>query len=78
VDILHLLLIWLTFATWISIHVSLSVTIGSAIGSAQGWLSMLCPPMAPVFGFQAGARGKSLVWLLVGASYLSLLFFASR
>lgn len=77
-DLAILLLLWLSFASLVTLHVALSMTVGHRRGKLLGWLALLAVPLAPYLGFTANAKTRSGVWCLLLASYLVLLFFATR
>jgi hypothetical protein len=78
VDIALLLLVWLSFATWLSLHVILAVAVRRQNGRLKALAGFLGAPLMPLFGFAIGAKKRSLAWLISCALYGILLFFASR
>ncbi|MGC4066949.1 MAG: hypothetical protein QM784_20395 [Polyangiaceae bacterium] len=77
-DLALIILVCLSFSTWICVHVALSVSIGRHQGRAKGWLSLFVVALAPYFGLRGGIRGKSVVWVLLALTYVVALFFAAR
>ena len=77
-DIALLILLWLSFTSFLSLHVLLAIAVGKALGPFKGALSLLAFPVAPYFGLRSGARKRSAAWLVVGTAYVLCLFFALR
>jgi hypothetical protein len=78
VDYAILLLLWLSFASATTLHVALAYVIGQRLGKLRGWLSLLGFPLAPYFGWLAGAKNWSLLWCVLSLAYVGLLLLASR
>jgi hypothetical protein len=78
VDFIILCLLWLSFASLVTLHVALAFVIGGRLGKLRGWLALLAFPLLPYFGVVAQARTRSLVWVFLLLSYAVLLFFATR
>jgi hypothetical protein len=73
-----LLLLWLAFASFTTLHVVLGFVIGRRLGKLRGWLSFLAFPLTPYFGFKARVKWRSTLWCLLLLGYCSLLFLATR
>jgi hypothetical protein len=78
VDIAILLLVWLSFATWLTLHVVLAIVVGKQKGTLFGLLGLLVVPLLPWFGFAIRAKWRSVAWLIVAVFYGVLLFLATR
>ncbi|HEY5961311.1 MAG TPA: hypothetical protein VIV60_32360 [Polyangiaceae bacterium] len=77
-DYAILLLLWLSFASASTLHVALAYVIGQRLGKLRGWLSLLGFPLAPYFGWRAGAKTWSALWCILVLLYFGLLLVASR
>ena len=77
-DLLILLLLWFSFASFVTLHVALAFTIGQRRGMLRAWLCLLVLPLMPYFGFSVAAKTRSVLWGLILLTYLVLLYFATR
>ena len=63
-------------ALWFTIHVALSVGLLRRHPRWRGLLGFLIAPLAPIFGFGARLRIRSVVWIVLAIAYVVLHFRA--
>lgn len=56
-------------AAWVTIHVALSVGLLRRHPRWRGLVGFLLAPLAPVFGFAAELRVRSVLWILFAIAY---------
>jgi hypothetical protein len=69
--------LFLAFPTWVTVHVALAGRLLLRSGTRwRGLLSLLVPPLAPMYGFREGFRRSSALWLVALIVYVLALFIA--
>lgn len=68
----------LAFASLTTTHLALAHRLARLGPVWRGWLALLVPPLAPVWGLLAGLRALPVVWILTAVVYLASLVLASR
>lgn len=59
-------------ALWFTFHVALAVGLIRRHPRWRGLLAFFVAPLAPVFGFGAGLRVRSVAWLVLAIAYVVL------
>lgn len=63
-------------ALWFTIHVALSVGLLRRRPRWRGLVAFVVAPLAPVFGFGARLRVRSVLWVVLAVAYAILRFRA--
>lgn len=59
-------------ALWFTFHVALSVGLLRRHPRWRGFVGFLVAPLAPVFGFGAHLRVRSVAWIVLAVAYVIL------
>ncbi|MGZ3419996.1 MAG: hypothetical protein ACXWUG_23900 [Polyangiales bacterium] len=59
-------------AAWVTVHVALSVGLLRRQPRWRGLLGFFVAPLAPLFGFAAKLRVRSLLWVVLAVAYVML------
>ena len=59
-------------AAWVTDHVALSVGLMRRRPRWRGLVALLVAPLAPVFGFGARLRVRSVLWIAFAVAYVAL------
>lgn len=72
------MLLWVCFASLVTVHVALALTVGQRRGGVWGWLGLLMAPLLPYLGLKVAAKKGTLLWSTLLIGYLVLLLLAVR
>lgn len=70
--------VYVSFATWLVLHVTVTFDIARGLGWAKSTLAFVVLPLAPYFAVRSQERLKAILWGLALFSYLLALWTASR
>jgi hypothetical protein len=59
-------------AAWLTVHVALTVGLLRRPPWWRGVVALVIAPLAPVFGFAAHLRVRSVLWLVFAIAYMVL------
>lgn len=62
-----------SFAAFVTVHAALSFGLAMRPPRYRGPVGLIVLPLAPYWGFRAGLRARSVLWILSGAAYLGAL-----
>ena len=68
----------LSFALWVTVHVSLSWGLLTRRPAWHGLLGFFVIPLAPLFGFKQELRGRAILWLASLGAYTAAYLVASQ
>ncbi len=60
------------FAAWVTDHVALSVGLLRRAPRWRGLVALVIAPLAPVWGFGARLRVRSVLWVVLACAYVAL------
>ena len=69
VDFAIVITLLTSFALLLSVHVSLSAALVRRQPRWRGPVALLVPPLAPYWGYQAGLRVRTVLWLVALVLY---------
>ena len=69
-ELVGLGLLVLAFASLVTVHVALSYRVGALGPRWRGFLALLVPPAAPIWGFLLGLRLLPGLWMAFAVGYL--------
>jgi hypothetical protein len=64
------------FAFLMTAHLSLAIGLTRRLPRWHGLLCLIVPPLAPFWGYQAGLRLRSVIWVLAFVGYVVAWAFA--
>lgn len=71
-DLILTLALSVALAAWVTDHVALSVGLMRRPPRWRGLVALLVAPLAPVFGFGARLRVRSVLWIVLAIAYVAL------
>ncbi len=77
-DIVSYAVLVVSFALWVTVHVSLSWGLVTRRPAWHGVLGFVVIPLAPLFGFKQELRGRAILWLMSLAAYTAAYLVASQ
>jgi hypothetical protein len=71
-DLVVTIALSVALAAWVTVHVALSVGLLRRHPRWRGLLGFFVAPLAPLFGFGANLRVRSVLWVLFAVAYVVL------
>ena len=71
-DLLVFIALCVALAGWVTVHVALAVGLLRRHPRWRGPVGFFVAPLAPVFGFMAKLRVRSVLWVLCAVAYAVL------